>query len=347
MIAERGREPVAALRWLGLLALAALVALLTLNAGYEFQGTLAPLSEATLAAGGMLSGLREAAPWLRLPLPMPFIDGVDMVLNVGKGHEPSYFLAGELSSEGWWYYHLAAFFLKTPIALLLAGVAASAVWLTGRSRGVRDYCLFITVLTVFAANSLFNSLYIGVRHVLPVYPMLFVAISPLLAAPLVRLSTWPRLGRERRPVAMAGTVCSGLLLVWFVAGSVRVAPRYLEYFNEAAGGPGRGHEFLVDSNIDWGQDLIRLREYVDDMHASRINLAYFGRVNPVVYGIPFVPLEGPQDKGLTVVSASFLMGRPYFWYKAGRLGWVGANTYSWLREHEPVARVGSMFVYDL
>ncbi len=342
IVTERGEDRVPISRWLLLLIVTGLVSLFVLNAGYEFQGTLAPLSEAALAEGGMLAGIRDALPWLRLPLPLPFVDGVDMVLNVGKGHEPSYFLAGELSSEGWWYYHLAAFAFKTPIPLLIAGAIAMGQWIFGRRRGSREYCLFVTVIVVFAANSLFNSLYIGVRHVLPVYPVLFIAVSPLFANAFQRAAS-----TGRRSVDLAAAGCVAALLLWFATASVLTAPRYLEYFNEAAGGRENGHELLVDSNIDWGQDLLRLKDYIDAEGITRINLAYFGRVHPAVYGIPFVPLEGPADRGVTAVSASFLMGRPYFWYRGGRLGWVKSNTYTWLQEREPVARVGSMFIYDL
>jgi hypothetical protein len=78
-----------------------------------------------------------------------------------------------------------------------------------------------------------------------------------------------------------------------------------------------------------------------------VALAYFGRVHPGVYGIKFTPLERGVSRGKAVVSATFLMGRPYFWYLGGRLRWVPSRTYEWLRGHKPVARVGSMFVYDL
>lgn len=104
---------------------------------------------------------------------------------------------------------------------------------------------------------------------------------------------------------------------------------------------------LVDSNVDWGQDLIRLREYMDAEGLDRINLAYFGRVDPRVYRISFAPLEPGRSLGPTAVSATFLMGRPYFWFLGGGMRWVKPGTYTWLQRATPVARVGAMFVYDL
>jgi hypothetical protein len=327
------------LRWLGLLALAGAVTVLVVNAGYGFEGTLAPLATAKLAEGGRLASIAETWPWLRVPFPRPFVDGVDMVLEVGKEHEPSYFLAGELSSEGWWYYHLVAFALKTPLPIVAISLLAFVAWLAGKGRGSREYCVFLPVLLVFASNALFNSLQIGVRHVLPVYPLLFVGASPWIPAALVAARS-----------STAGRVAAALVLVgagWLLAGTLRVAPRYLQYFNEVAGGPEGGHRWLIDSNVDWGQDLLRLREYMDREELEGVHLAYFGRVHPHVYGIRFAPLERGRSHGVAVVSASFLMGRPYFWYLGGRMRWVPGGTYTWLQEEEPIARVGSMFVYQI
>jgi hypothetical protein len=70
-------------------------------------------------------------------------------------------------------------------------------------------------------------------------------------------------------------------------------------------------------------------------------------VDPRVYGIRFTPLERSSRARHVAVSATFLMGRPYFWYLGGRMRWVPAETYAWLREREPVGRVGSMFLFNL
>ena len=351
-IARERRSPLPMQTWAALLAVVGAVALLTLNVGYGFDGTFSLLREAALAPGGKLARLAQAAPWLRLPFPRPFVDGIDMVLEVGKGHDPSYFLAGELSADGWWYYHLAAFAAKCPLPVLVAAVFSIVAWLGGRSRGRRDYAVFVPVALLFAANSAFNSLYIGERHVLAAYPLLFIGISPWLAGALEAAPWWTGRGRGEAQAAKQAphwlpSAAAALVLVWTAAGCLAVAPRYLQFFNEAAGGPERGHLILIDSNIDWGQDLLRLREYMDANHIDSVALAYFGRVDPRIYGIRFAPLERGVSHGKTVVSASFLMGRPYFWYLGGRMGWVPSRTYEWLQGYKPVARVGSMFVFDL
>ena len=325
--------------WLARIAVMGATGVLVINAGYGFRGTFAALSTLTLDPNGMLAGIVNAMPWVRLPLPGSFVEGIDMVLNVGKEKEPSFFLFGELSKEGWWYYHLAAFAVKTPIPLLLAFMLALGAWAVGRSRGTRDYGLVLPVLILFASNALFNSLQIGVRHVLPVLPMLIVMASPWVADALA--------GFRRAGTARAAAVAAAALLVWYALGTFAVAPRYLQYFNETVGGPEGGHRALIDSNIDWGQDLLRLREHMTREGIEQMDLAYFGRVDPRVYGIQFVPLERSSRSRHVAVSATFLMGRPYFWYLGGRLRWVPAETYAWLREREPVGRVGSMFLFNL
>lgn len=317
--------------------------LLVINLAYGFDGSFSPLDRVGFPPAGKLSSLGQWAPWLRLPVPVSFLQGLDLVLTGDAPHEPTYFLGGELSLRGWWYYHLAAYALKTPLPLLILAATALGLWLTGRAGGRRECCLFVPILFVFAVNSLLSPLDIGVRHVLAVDPLFFIAVSPLLAAPIRAL----REGRRTSRDLVAGLV-SVTALVWLVTGTLWVAPRYLEYFNEIAGGPRNGHRWLIDSNLDWGQDLIRLSEYMTEHDVESIHLAYFGRVNPAVYGIRFQPVEDGRSHGLAAISPSLLMGRPYFvWLDPGTLAWVKAGSYTWLRKYDPVARVGGMFLYHL
>jgi hypothetical protein len=323
--------------WLTRFVVIGVVGLAVINAGYAFDGTMAPLATAKLDPAGVLGRLAAEQSWIRLPLPRPFVEGVDMVLNVGKAREPSYFLLGELSSEGWWYYHLVAFAAKTPLPALLAYAFALLAWAVGRSRGREEYALVLPVVVIFATNSLFNSLQIGVRHVLPAHPMLMVLAAPWIADALGAARAGQR--------AIAAAVAAAM--IWYAAGTLWSAPRFLQYFNEMAGGPSGGHRVLVDSNVDWGQDLIRLREYMAAEKLDSVYLAYFGRVDPAVYGIRYRPLESSSRGGRAVVSATFLMGRPYFWILGGRMRWVPANTYAWLRDRQPIDRVGAFLVSEL
>jgi hypothetical protein len=331
--------------WASLMGVAAALFLLVLNLGYGFGGTLGNLAGATLDPSGPLAALRAAAPWLRLPVPIQLVNGVDQVMTSGREHEPAYFLAGELSSTGWWYYHLAAFALKTPVPVLLGALIALLRWIAGRSPGRRDYCVFVPTVLVFAFNSLFTSLDIGVRHVLAAYPLLYVAIAPLVTDPLRAVAGGSRRAGDR--VAAAG-VAAGLL--WLAAANASVAPRYLQYANEIAGGPDRAHLLLIDSNLDWCQDLLRLRRYMAERHLESVNLAYFGRVHPLAYGVRFQPLAptpGASHAGRRSSRRRFSWAARISGSPMARMRWMPAGSYTWLQRYRPVGRVGSMFVDDL
>jgi hypothetical protein len=324
------------------LGLAEVLALAILNALYRFEGSGRPIGEMSFESQRLVH-LSHWLPWLRIPLPEPFLKSLDVLFLGDQPLEPPYFLAGAWSMHGWWYYHLVAFALKTTLPLLLTGLFATAAWVRGRSEGRRDYCVFIPIVVLFAANSITNPLNIGVRHALGAYPLLAVAAAPWLAKPIDRIIAGSRTTRDS-----LAALLSASLLFWHVQGSLSVAPRYLQFFNELAGGPSNGHRWLIDSNIDWGQDLIRLADYMRRSDLPSVSLAYFGRVDPAVYGIKYTPLVENESHGPAVVSASLLMGRPYWiWRSPGQLSWARHGEYAWLQKHQPVARVGSMFVFDL
>ena len=83
-----------------------------------------------------------------------------------------------------------------------------------------------------------------------------------------------------------------VLAGWYAVGTLRVHPHYLAYFNELGGGPRNGYRLLVDSNLDWGQDLKGLKAWMDARRVSRIKLSYFGSADPAYYGIDAENLPG-------------------------------------------------------
>ena len=149
---------------------------------------------------------------------------------------------GERSERGFWYYFPATFALKTPLALMVL-LALAARARAGVTRLARASSCFLWVpVAVYLALTLTRGLNIGHRHLLPIYPFLFVRGRPRGDA---GVRGWrPLAGRGRRPAA-----------AWYAVSVARVHPHYLAYFNEPAGGPANGYRLLVDSNLDWGQDL--------------------------------------------------------------------------------------------
>ncbi|HET6373991.1 MAG TPA: hypothetical protein VFG76_11845, partial [Candidatus Polarisedimenticolia bacterium] len=138
---------------------------------------------------------------------------------------------------------------------------------------------------------------IGVRYVLPVIPLLCLAGAACLPGRGI-VGGAGRAGRAVRGIVAA-------LLLWHAVSAVRIHPYHLAYFNEAAGGPDGGRLHLSDSNVDWGQDLTGVAEFVRDQGLSSINLYYFGTADPEYYGIR---RQVPPAPGYFAVSATHLAG---------------------------------------
>lgn len=190
------------------------------------------------------------------------------------------FLLGECSSTGWWYFFPVSFLAKSTLALLagllLLGLQklpalarrvrnGGAHWLQG---GLLESAPLLAFLAVFWASSLLVGLNIGHRHILPTYAPLYI----LVAAPAAWLL---------QSQGLKGRLLACLLLLSQVAESLSIRPNYLAYFNPLWGGPGRGYQILVDSSLDWGQDLPALADWLDAQgwHQGRAipcNIAYFG-----------------------------------------------------------------------
>jgi len=316
-------------RWL-LSHLASLLAIfaiggLTLWAAYRFE-------------------IRSLPGW---PLPVPAAAYFEDLIWESKyfGREGYVFLGGEISSTGWWYYFLVACALKSPLpALLLPGAALLSLCQRSPSsrRNSKERARLMALLLpafVYLLSTLVISLNIGYRFFIPVLPYLYVLAG--------RLAT---LAKRYQRLLLAGA------LAWSAVIALRIHPHYLAYFNELAGGPDGGWRYLVDSNIDWGQDLPALRDVVERHDLGRIKLGYFGTAHPSYYGLDFEPLptweptpeQGdpftrtyyPHDPapGIYAISATLLQGvvmDPDKW-----------DTYAWFRDKAPFAHAGySILLY--
>ena len=332
-------------RLLLMLAVAALTAIFVLNAGYCFRGTFRLLGSYTFRSGTMSQFQALMPGFLPGLLPEGFLMGIDHALRHGGDlPEGSFYLLGELSSTGWWYYFLIAWLVKVPIPVT-AGLLIVLAWhCRPKERASPRHCssgdglfLLIPAAGFFLFLSTVSSLNIGFRHVLVVLPFAFVAVSRLALA----------VNANRKGLS----ACFAAGGLWYVASALTIFPDHLAYFNEFAGGPDGGARCLVDSNLDWGQDLVQLRRYLEARGNPKIKLGYFGRVDPRVYGISYEPLSGRPTSGLVVVSVTFLQGRPYLFpvpleKQAYRV--APAGYFSWLQDYEPVGRVGhTLYIYEI
>ncbi len=217
----------------------------------------------------------------------------------------------------------------------------------------KEVFLIVPILVFFIA-ACFSTVNIGLRHLMPIFPFLLVWVGSLgsrLQIPSIRSGC-----RERpRPFLIIKglqPVLLFLLLGWYSWSAIKIWPHYLAYFNELIGGPKNGYKYLVDSNLDWGQDLINLKKYLDEHKIEEIYLSYFGNSDPACYGINYrgigfcTAMErlGKADKlpdlekQVFVISATNLQG-VYFQDK---------NVFQWLKKYPLLTQVGySLFVYDL
>jgi hypothetical protein len=231
------------------------------------------------------------------------------------------FLNGEWSRMGWWYYYPMAMIYKTPLLLLvLAGTAAGVALRHARSMAFEAVTPWVASV-MFLLLSMTSTINIGVRHMLPVYPMLAVGIAVVIN----RCSQKLQYG------------------AWLATGSIGISalvtyPDYIPACNLLAGGTANGYQVLVDSNYDWGQDGKRLMRWMEENHVSHVYLDFFGTQTAIGWHqIPNTHVTAEEakqiNKGWLVVSVSQLM-RP---------------EWSWLREsRQPNARIGhTLFAYRL
>jgi hypothetical protein len=199
---------------------------------------------------------------------------------------------GEYRREGWPYYLLVAWLVKTPLPSLLLLAAAAVLFARGRRAARLDEAfLLVPALGFFAGYSL-SADNIGVRYLIPMFPFLFIFTARLAPAAA---------GARRWAAATLA-----LLLGWQAVEFARIWPDHLSYFNQVAGGPRGGIRWLDDSNVDWGQGLIQLRRHLDTHPMDGYRLCYFGSSDPAYYGIRGEPFLLPPPPGTVILSAHCL-----------------------------------------
>ena len=258
-------------------------------------------------------------------LPREFKDLFNGIIAV-KAHNDSghrSYLLGHMSLDGWWYFYLVALAVKTPLPLLCGGpvglwLLARAGW---RNRDGWAHAPLVLLVTILAFASAFSRINIGIRHVLILYPLL------ALGAGYAAWRGWraiQALGNRRRAFAMTTLLAAALL--WQMSTLLRACPDYLPYFNETVG--RHPERVLVDSDLDWGQDLDRLEDRAAQLKIARLNLAYLGTVDLARESLPpYAVLQRFQPvRGWVAISALTRASNP--------------SAYAWLDAYRPLERVG-------
>jgi hypothetical protein len=288
------------------------------------------------------------------------------------------YLDGQLRRGGWWYYYLATLAYKVPEGTwVLVALSGFVLIFSKRSRApwADEIAVLALPVGVLGAMSFLTDICLGLRYILPIFPYVFIATGKIV--PWLTGLTGPR--RWAASALVAGSLAAN------GAAVALIHPDYLAYFNWASGGPDRGSEHLIDSNLDWGQDLVKLNRWLkENRPGQKVGLAYFGQINPSLLALrgdgfewflpPVLPgtdstmpgaqrsrLVGPAPgltPGLYAVSASIVRGLPWRLYdsaslESSKVVWLapwnmGANAFGYFQELTPVARVGrSIYVYEL
>jgi hypothetical protein len=268
----------------------------------------------------------------------PWFFGVWRFLTLAQEGQVGFFL-GQYSYQGWWNYFAVAFLIKTSIGSLILIAASLAFYHAGTPIDRRAAVLLLLPVILFFLATSQAKVNIGVRHILPVYPFLFVLASHV--ATIHFSHKW------------FASLLIGTPLVLTAISSLRIAPHQLAYFNEFVGGPDQGYRYLSDSNVDWGQDLSGVKAYLEKENLLIIYLSYFGTAPPSYYGIRYQyvpgawPLEWPPptdkvpdtaSRKILAISVTNLQdtSSPY------------CPLFRWLWLRQPIAKIGySIFVYDL
>ena len=190
------------------------------------------------------------------------------------------FALGQYSSEGWGWYFPFAFLVKTPVAHLVL-YAWGLYWCWRRmSRGEPGDQYLVIPLIIYWILAIMSRMNIGVRHVLPVVPLMIVLAGGI------------EIEGVRRSLSRAHATLATALLAAAVLEVGLAAPYFLAFFNAPACLLRERHELLVDSNLDWGQDLKRLKRYVDRQGERGLKLGYFGNASPAQLHLDHEQLPG-------------------------------------------------------
>jgi len=300
--------------------------------------------------------LADLVTWMAdKPILRPYAQyalGLLLVLQRGAGGHTTYFL-GEVSAAGWKSYFPVVYLIKEPlplhiltlIALLYAAYLIKRPFWQDTKRRFSEWIkshfpefAMLCFIGIYWLTSLTSNLNIGVRHLLPAFPFTILLVSAMTV------------GLLKKPYLKLKYGLLGFLILWQIASVLSIYPHFLAYFNELAGGPNNAYIYTVNSNLDWGQDLKRLKKWADEKGIDKIYVDYFGGGEAKYYlKEKYAPWWGQRDPkefprgNYLAVSATFLQGGrgnpvPGFEQPAG--------FYRWLDGYTPVEKIGySIFIY--
>ena len=376
------------LKYVGLALIVGIVGMILIWPVYQFHLLNYPAerqlrdSEIILSSNGLIP-LKNLCLWMAdKPIFRPYAHyllGLLMATQRVVGGNTVYFL-NEISNGGWWYYFPTVYLLKVPLAFHILTLIALlyAAWLIiikkpfwqNTFHRLKDWIKnhfpefsMMVFLAIYWFTSITGTLNIGLRHLLPIFPFTYILVG-------LGITKWinpvrdsedknkPKKqdisnGVKRIPgiaLKKMGIFLISALLGFYIISSLLVWPHYLTYFNEITGGPQSGYKYVVDSNYDWGQDLKRLKIWVDENKVEKIYVDYFGGGDTEYYlKEKYASWSGDRNKkelpqgSYLAISATLLQGGKGI----PTLGFDQlTGYYRWLDDYQPITRAGnSIFIY--
>jgi hypothetical protein len=312
-------------RWLVQIGLAACVVFALAWATYRFSlippavfyGQHHPVIDDALSRRPWLHSAWNSVITTPLPLSEATMGVLDVFVHNSVGHDS--YLLGQWSQSGWWYFFPVVLAVKSPIGLLVLAMCGWRFLLrrwreTDWKQSWRQVLTMVFPLAILLVCML-GRIDLGVRHILPVYPLLAIA-GGHAAVTLFRLSRY-------------AAIVAALLVAWVVGDSVRTHPDYLAHFNEFGG--SHPENILCESDLDWGQDLNRLSQRLKQRGIQDLSIAYFGTM----------PLE-KADLGHFELLSPTQITRGYVAVSLHRLNmdYRKDGSFAWLKAYQPIERIG-------
>ncbi len=251
----------------------------------------------------------------KVPVPLSTFSSAFISMMFTRARGVDAYLMGEWSRNGWWYYYFVAFLIKNSIPFILAILLSFILIKKVLPDRLTIALISVPVIFLFFAT-LNDKAQAGIRYFLPIYPILFVLCGGALAFIYNKTKVMK--------VFVIG------LMGWHVCEALFIFPNHLAYFNEFVGGPKNGYRYLRDSNLDWGQEMKRVGEYVRQNDVHDLALSTIGPVDPSL------PARAIRDSERSVPEKTVYA-----------IGAHRIDQCEWTLSTPPSAVIGySMFIYD-
>ncbi len=288
-----------ALKNFGKLIIAFVIAWIVIWAGYMFKVNPVPINTSTEKTTFISSIAQNKYFKYIKPFSFPrdYYKGLTIVLgHTQVGHDS--FLLGQHSKTGWWYYFPVVFSAKTSITLLV--FLFLSMFLIFKDKKSRPLAIFLLISgLIFLLFAMLSKANLGVRHIMPVYAIIFVLCGALAKY----------LSRN-----FVGKALIVILIGFLIYENYKIFPNYISYYNQLYSGSDNGYKVATDSNYDWGQDLKRIGDYVRSNNLKDYSIEYSWDSDKALtyYGLSTKKyLADDKTSKYLIIGATVLNNQPY------------------------------------